>query len=87
MRRGSPAHVIPKSKTRTKNQKVDLGFRYFCKGKSYPTMNLAAHKERDSLSCNVVTLSMASVQERLISLALVLVALDSTELLDAAPLT
>lgn len=87
MRRVSPAHVVPKSKTRTKNQKVDLGFHYFCKSKSYPKMNHAAHEESDSLSYNVVTLSMASVQEGLISWALVLVALDNMELFNATPLT
>lgn len=87
MRIGSPAHVIPRSKTRTKNQKVFLGFHYFFKSKSFPTMNHAAHRERDALSCNAVTLSMASVWERLISWALVFAALDSTEQFNATTLT
>ena len=42
--------------------------------------------ERDSSSSNVVTLNMASVQKRLKSWALVLVALDCTESFNATPL-
>lgn len=45
------------------------------------------HEESDSLSRNVVKLSMAVIQEILINWALVLVALDSTKLFNATPLT